>query len=86
MNRFGRLAGVAAAGLLPAVALAADVDGSQLSVLWGVPFAGILLSIAIMPLLAPHFWHHHFGKVSAAWALLFLVPFAVAFGPGAAAA
>ena len=86
MNRFGRLAGAAAAGLLPAVALAADVDGSQLSVLWGVPFAGILLSIAIMPLLAPHFWHHHFGKVSAAWALLFLVPFAVAFGPGAAAA
>lgn len=86
MNRFGRLAGVAAAGLLPAVALAADVDGSRLSVLWGVPFAGILLSIAIMPLLAPHFWHHHFGKVSAAWALLFLVPFAVAFGPGAAAA
>lgn len=86
MNRFGRLAGVAAAGLLPAVALAADVDGSQLSVLWGVPFAGILLSIAIMPLLAPHFWHHHFGKVSAAWALLFLVPFAVASGPGAAAA
>ena len=86
MNRFGRLAGVVAAGLLPAVALAADVDGSQLSVLWGVPFAGILLSIAIMPLLAPHFWHHHFGKVSAAWALLFLVPFAVAFGPDAAAA
>ena len=86
MNRFGRLAGVAAAGLLPAVALAADVDGSRLSVLWGVPFAGILLSIAIMPLLAPHFWHHHFGKVSAAWALLFLVPFAVASGPGAAAA
>lgn len=85
MNRLGRMAGAVVAGLAPACALAADVDGSQLSVLWGVPFAGILLSIAIMPLLAPHFWHHHFGKVSAAWALLFLVPFAVAFGPGAAA-
>lgn len=27
-------------------AWAADFDGAQLSVLWGVPFAGILLSIA----------------------------------------
>jgi hypothetical protein len=31
----------------------ADMDGSTLSVLWAVPFAGILLSIALMPLLAP---------------------------------
>jgi len=55
-------------------------------VLWGVPFAGILLSIALMPLLAPIFWHHHFGKVAAGWALAFLVPFALVFGPGAAGA
>ena len=51
-----------------------------------MPFAGILLSIALLPLLAPFFWHHHFGKVSAAWSLVFLVPFAIVFGPGAAAA
>jgi len=74
------------AGMAPALALAADIDGSQLSVLWGVPFAGILLSIALMPLLAPVFWHHHFGKVAAAWALAFLLPFAAVFGPGAAGA
>ncbi|MFH0765737.1 MAG: sodium:proton antiporter [Calditrichota bacterium] len=44
--------------------------------LWsGLPFIGILLSIALGPLLTPHFWHHHFPKVSAAWALLFAVPF-----------
>jgi len=49
--------------------------------LWSViPFAGILLSIAIFPLVAPHFWHHHFPKVSAGWALLFALPFLVAFG------
>ncbi|MGV3726641.1 sodium:proton antiporter [Hydrogenophaga sp.] len=71
-----------AALLLPGLARAADLDGSQLSLLWGVPFAGVLLSIALMPLLAPVFWHHHFGKVSAAWALAFLVPFAVVAGPG----
>lgn len=44
--------------------------------LWsGFPFAGILLSIALFPLLAPAFWHHHFGKVTAAWALVFAIPF-----------
>ena len=72
--------------LLPTLGRAAELDGSQLSVLWGVPFAGILLSIAIVPLVAPIFWHHHFGKVSAAWALAFLLPFAVFFGPAAAGA
>ncbi len=44
--------------------------------LWSVlPFAGILLSIALIPLFAPHFWEHHFPKVSAFWALVFAVPF-----------
>jgi Na+/H+ antiporter NhaD/arsenite permease-like protein len=44
--------------------------------LWSaLPFVGILLSIALMPLLTPHFWHHHFPKVSAAWALIFALPF-----------
>jgi Na+/H+ antiporter NhaD/arsenite permease-like protein len=67
-------------------ALAADMDGGQLSVLWGLPFAGILLSIALMPLLVPSFWHHHYGKVAAAWGLAFLLPFAAVFGLGAASA
>ena len=70
----------------PSWALAADIDGGQLSVLWGVPFAGMLLSIALVPLAAPHFWHRHFGKVTAAWALVFLLPFAAVFGVGAAMA
>ncbi|NJS35905.1 MAG: sodium:proton antiporter [Brachymonas sp.] len=65
---------------------AADIDGKQLTALWGIPFAGILLCIALCPLLTPKFWHHHFGKVAAFWALLFLVPFAVKFGAGAAGA
>ncbi len=44
--------------------------------LWSViPFVGILLSIALFPLMAPHFWHKHFPKVSAGWALLFALPF-----------
>ncbi|MEO8120429.1 MAG: sodium:proton antiporter, partial [Rhodoferax sp.] len=78
---------LAAAGLfaLPGLAQAAEFDGSQLSPLWGVPFAGVLLSIAVMPLFAPIFWHHHFGKVTAAWSLAFLLPFALVFGVDAAA-
>jgi len=68
----------------PQMAAAAELDGRQLSAVWGVPFAGILLSIAVLPLLAPKFWHHHFGKVSAAWSLAFLVPFALTFGLPAA--
>ena len=59
---------------------ALHLDGAALSLLWTLPFVGILLSIALFPLLAPSFWHHHFGKVSAAWAAAFLLPFAVQFG------
>jgi len=44
--------------------------------LWSIiPFVGILLSIALGPLLFPRFWHHHFGKISFFWAALFAVPF-----------
>ncbi len=71
--------------LLPAKAFAADFDGGALSPWWGVPFAGILLSIALLPLLAPAFWHAHYGKVAAGWALAFLLPFAAVHGAGLAA-
>ncbi|HOO89681.1 MAG TPA: sodium:proton antiporter, partial [Syntrophales bacterium] len=49
--------------------------GTKLPVWTALPFAGILLSIALCPLLLPYFWHNHFGKISAFWALLFAVPF-----------
>jgi Na+/H+ antiporter NhaD/arsenite permease-like protein len=49
--------------------------GTELPLWSAIPFVGILLSIAIFPLIAPHFWHHHFPKISAAWALIFAIPF-----------
>lgn len=75
-----------AAGLALAspAAFAAGPDGAQLVAWWGVPFAGLLLSIALGPLLVPAFWHHHFGKIAAFWGAAFLLPFALAFGVGAA--
>jgi Na+/H+ antiporter NhaD/arsenite permease-like protein len=53
---------------------------SSLSIAWGVPFAGMLLSIALVPMVAPKFWHHHYSKLTVFWALVFLVPFAWKFG------
>ncbi len=53
--------------------------------LWSaVPFAGMLLSIALFPLLAPRFWHRHYPKVAAIWGLVFGVPFVLAYGGVAA--
>jgi Na+/H+ antiporter NhaD/arsenite permease-like protein len=70
--------------LLPLPAAAAALDGTQLSVIWMVPFIGILLSIAFMPLFTPALWHHHYGKVAAGWSALLLVPLALVFGVGTA--
>ncbi len=48
--------------------------------LWScIPFACMLLSIALLPLITPNFWHHHFGKLSAFWAACLGLPFLFAF-------
>ncbi len=81
------LAAVALGGVVaawPASVFAATLDGATLSAFWALPFAGMLLSIAIYPMIAPTFWHRHFGKISAAWALAFLLPFAATHGADAA--
>lgn len=66
-------------GAFFSVSYAAMKDGAELGVvlpLWSVaPFVGILLSIALVPLVAPRLWHHHFPKISAFWAVVFIVPF-----------
>ena len=72
--------------LLPGPCQAAELDGAAMPVWWGLPFAGILLSIAVLPLVAPVLWHHHYGKIAVGWALAFLVPFAFAYGPAMAGA
>ena len=72
--------------LAPALALASSAaesgaeDLGQVLPLWSVvPFVGILLSIAVFPLVAPTIWHHHFGKISAAWAIIFSIPFLLVY-------
>jgi len=72
--------------LLPTAAHAAELDGARMGWPWALPFAGILLSIAAGPLLAPKFWHAHYGKVAGSWALATLLALAAAFGAPAALA
>ena len=65
------------------IAMAAESAGEapelgKILPLWmGLPFVGILLSIALCPLINSHWWEHNEAKVSLFWALAFFVPFAM---------
>jgi len=76
---------VGSATLWPASAWAASVVdapvGTAPSLPWGLPFDGLLLTIAILPTLAPRLWHHYVGLFAAAWSLALLAPLAVLHGP-----
>jgi len=83
--RAGRLSVLLGLYAASGLAQGAEINGAALGAWWGLPFAGMLLSIALMPLLLPRFWHHHFGKVAAGWSLAMLLPFAALFGATTAA-
>ena len=55
------------------------VDGSKLPLWTIIPFIGMLLSIAIVPLINFHFWEHHYGKFSLAWIAILSIPFLIAY-------
>lgn len=63
---------------------ATEVMDINLSMGWMLPFVGVLGSIAIFPVVASNFWHHHFGKITLFWILLFLGPFTFFYGTSAA--
>ena len=86
MFKRNNLAALAAfsAMMLPQPAFAAGLNGGELSFVWAVPFIGVLLCIAICPLVVPNFWHHHFGKVAVFWALACAVPMFFVHGGGTA--
>ncbi len=72
--------GTASHGAMDDLHQRAEAFGKELGGLWTLPFVCMLLSIAILPLVFPGFWHHHFGKVAAFWSLAFLVPFTIKYG------
>jgi len=70
-------------GVVPAAAETTGHESSSIGKIlpwWAaLPFLGMLLSIALCPLLVPRFWHLHYGKTTLFWALLFAIPFLLAF-------
>ena len=49
--------------------------------LWSIiPFVGMLLSIAIFPLVKGEWWEKHQLHVAVLWALIFCIPFGIAYG------
>lgn len=55
--------------------------------IWSVlPFVGMLLSIAFIPLINGHWWEKHMPKVSIFWILVFFIPFLLAYGGNVAIA
>jgi Na+/H+ antiporter NhaD/arsenite permease-like protein len=87
-SRRGQVSTGAIAGLLivaaPSSAFASEaIDGRGLSLAWGLPFIGILASIALGPTMFPNVWHHHYGKISLSFAALTLGALAIGAGGGA---
>lgn len=74
---------VTIAAFMPAPAAAADIDGRSIGVAWAIPFVGLLLSIAILPQLAPRLWERYLGVVVAFWTTATLLPLAATYGWGA---
>jgi Na+/H+ antiporter NhaD/arsenite permease-like protein len=67
-------------------AAAAAIDGAELRLPWAIPFIGILLTIAIAPLLLPKIWHQHYGKLAFIWSALTVAPLAAIYGVDSALA
>ena len=49
-----------------------------------IPFACLLLCIAILPLVRAEWWEEHQPHAVILWSLLFVIPFAVLYGVGEA--
>ncbi|MEN8237003.1 MAG: sodium:proton antiporter [Pseudomonadota bacterium] len=56
------------------------INAHSLSIVWILPFVGMLLSLALMPIIAPDFWHKNDGKVALCWAALVIIPMALLYG------
>ena len=69
--------------LCPINAWAADGSAEAGVPVWlCIPFAGLLLCIAVMPLLKGEWWDAHKPLVVAGWVLAMVIPFSVIYGVG----
>jgi Na+/H+ antiporter NhaD/arsenite permease-like protein len=68
-------------GIAVTPACAAEhLDGAAIRLDEALPFAGLLLSIALGPIFAKRLWHVHYGTAAAAWAVLALTILAMTQG------
>ena len=81
MNRFLKfllsLSTVAMTTILPIAANDGHEAVAAVLPAWSViPFIGMLLSIAVIPLTHPHWWEKNMHVAAGIWSLVFIVPFA----------
>ncbi|MBS7816228.1 sodium:proton antiporter [Wohlfahrtiimonas chitiniclastica] len=57
-------------------------DGNHLSMLYTIPFIGLIASVALLPLIAPKLWLNHYGKITLGWSIIFFIPLILNFGWG----
>jgi Na+/H+ antiporter NhaD/arsenite permease-like protein len=67
-------------------AAAQALDGARLPWPLALPFAGMLLSVALGPLVVKEWWHIHYEKAAALWAFLALAGLGAVAGASATAA
>ena len=51
------------------------------SLLWALPFAGIILSMSFMPLMCPQFWEKYSGYIPLGWTIIYLTAAYFLFSP-----
>jgi Na+/H+ antiporter NhaD/arsenite permease-like protein len=70
--------------LSPVSAMAATGSESSSTVpIWlCIPFAGLLLCVAVMPLVKGEWWEKHQPMVVLMWIILVIIPFALVYGAG----
>ncbi|MCU6761672.1 Citrate transporter [uncultured Roseburia sp.] len=54
----------------------------NISLVFCIPFVGMLLSIAVLPLIAGEWWEKNKKYMVILWSVLFLIPFAVTYSAG----
>lgn len=65
---------------MPAGFFAQLLDGPSLGLAWGIPFFGLLLTIALAQTLWPAGWSRHYGKLTLLWIVVSVLPLILRFG------
>lgn len=80
----GSMAVVLAMNPMTAMAAGDAAASETVPLAFCIPFAGLLLCIAVLPLIKPELWEKHQAVAVAVWSLLFIIPFALCYGAGEA--